>query len=44
MPARTRRGDVILIMGAGDIGGVARDLIRHLGGQPAGERKVVTKE
>ena len=44
LPARARRGDVILIMGAGDIGEVARDLIRHLGGQPVGEQKVVTKE
>jgi UDP-N-acetylmuramate--alanine ligase len=44
LPARVRRGDVILIMGAGDIGRVARDLIRHLGGQPVGEQKVVTKE
>ena len=44
LPAHAQPGDVVLIMGAGDIGSVARDLVRRLGGQPAGGHGVAAKK
>jgi UDP-N-acetylmuramate--alanine ligase len=37
-------GDVILAMGAGDIGQAARELVRRLGGEPTGRPEVAAKE
>jgi len=42
--ARLKVGDVVLVMGAGDIGEVAGELVRHLGGESAGRQEVVAKE
>jgi len=44
LPASIRPGDVVLFMGAGDIGKTARDVVRRLGGHPVGEHEGVTKE
>ncbi len=44
LAGRARPGDVLLMMGAGDIGSAARDLVRRLGGQPAGGQEGATKE
>jgi UDP-N-acetylmuramate--alanine ligase len=44
LPARLDVGDVVLVMGAGDIGEVAGELVRHLGGKPVGRQEVVAKE
>ena len=44
LPARLRPGDVVLLMGAGDIGRVARDLVRRLGGSPRAGEQVVAKQ
>jgi UDP-N-acetylmuramate--alanine ligase len=44
LPARLKVGDVVLVMGAGDIGEVAGELVRHLGGNPAGRQEVVAKQ
>jgi UDP-N-acetylmuramate--alanine ligase len=39
-----RAGDVVLAMGAGDIGEAARELVRQLGGLPVPDQQVVTKQ
>ncbi|MBN1459966.1 MAG: UDP-N-acetylmuramate--L-alanine ligase [Armatimonadetes bacterium] len=44
LPQHLRTGDVILVMGAGDIGDVARELVRQLGGSTASHQHVVTKQ
>jgi UDP-N-acetylmuramate--alanine ligase len=44
LPALLQSGDVLLFMGAGDIGRVARDLVCRLGECPAGERQVLAKQ
>lgn len=44
LPAFLQSGDVVLFMGAGDIGRVARDLVCRLGECPAGERQVLAKQ
>jgi UDP-N-acetylmuramate--alanine ligase len=44
LPAFLHSGDVVLCMGAGDIGRAARDLVRRLGACPAGEHQVLAKQ
>ena len=44
LPQHLRTGDVVLVMGAGDIGDVARELVRQLGGSAASHQRVVTKQ
>ncbi len=39
-----RPGDVVLVMGAGDIGEMARGLLQRLGGSPAGKQEVAAKQ
>jgi UDP-N-acetylmuramate--alanine ligase len=44
LPAHVRPGDVILSMGAGDIGREARALAYRLGGTPTPDQEVVAKQ
>ena len=44
LPAHLRAGDVVLSMGAGDIGRTARELVRRLGGSPRAGGQVVAKQ
>jgi UDP-N-acetylmuramate--alanine ligase len=44
LPAHVRAGDVILSMGAGDIGREARALAHRLGGSPSPDQEVVAKQ
>ncbi|UCC67593.1 MAG: UDP-N-acetylmuramate--L-alanine ligase [Armatimonadota bacterium] len=44
LPAHLHPGDAVLVMGAGDIGGAARELVRRLGGEDVGRQEVVTKK
>lgn len=44
LPAHVRPGDVILSMGAGDIGREVRILARRLGGSPGSDEEVVAKQ
>ena len=44
LPAFLQSGDVVLCMGAGDIGRAARDLVCRLGACPAGEHQVLAKQ
>jgi len=44
LPAHLRAGDVVLSMGAGDIGRTARELVRRLGGSPRAGEQVVAKQ
>jgi UDP-N-acetylmuramate--alanine ligase len=44
LPSRLRPGDVVLFMGAGDIGSAARSLFGRLSGRAAEEQEVVVKE
>ena len=44
LAAHVRPGDVVLSMGAGDIGGIARELVRRLGGSARAGEQVVAKQ
>jgi UDP-N-acetylmuramate--alanine ligase len=44
LPAALRAGDVVLCMGAGDIGRAARDLVRGLGACSSRDHQVMTKQ
>ncbi len=44
LPAHVRPGDVVLSMGAGDIGREARALAYRLGGSPSPDQEVVAKQ
>jgi UDP-N-acetylmuramate--alanine ligase len=44
LPARLRPGDVVLSMGAGDVGEVARELAQRLGGTPRADQQVAAKQ
>jgi len=44
LPANLKAGDVVLVMGAGDIGRTARELAAHLGGLPRPNRSSITKQ
>jgi UDP-N-acetylmuramate-alanine ligase len=44
LPPNLRPGDVVLFMGAGDIGKAARRLLSRLAGGTAEEQEVVAKE
>ncbi len=44
VPPHVRPGDVVLSMGAGDIGRRARELARRLGGSPRADRQAVGKQ
>ncbi|HUU53367.1 MAG TPA: UDP-N-acetylmuramate--L-alanine ligase [Armatimonadota bacterium] len=44
LPAQLRSGDVVLSMGAGDIGRTARELVRRLGGSLRIDQQVVAKQ
>ena len=44
LPRHVQSGDVLLVMGAGDIGTVAHDLLRTLGGPTSAQQEVVAKQ